>query len=169
MASLFSCSSQILLNHHKTLQKWTKHTPTAILIQGSANYFWRLPPNMIYKNLYPLSCPSVEHKTGHSEIVERSQAQLPIIHQGHNNILCPIDATSPTTRMSIHLFSFLPREACLLIISNLWKVSNMNKEYRIYIFSRTMDVKQGSRLLGYHNIKYFLTKTALAVDRRLNT
>lgn len=31
-----------------------------------------------------------------------------------------------------------------------------------------MEENQGGRLLGYHNIKYFLTKTALADDRRLN-
>lgn len=45
----------------------------------------------------------------------------------------------------------------------------MSGEYKRDVFSRTMEVKQGSRLLGYHNIKYFLTKTALADDRRLNT
>lgn len=49
------------------------------------------------------------------------------------------------------------------------KSAILNREYRRCTFSRTMDVKQGSRLLGYHNIKYSLTKTALADDRRLNT
>lgn len=49
------------------------------------------------------------------------------------------------------------------------KSANLTREYRRYAFSRTMDVEQGSRLLGYHNIKYFLTKTALADDRRVNT
>lgn len=49
------------------------------------------------------------------------------------------------------------------------KSAILTREYRGYALSRTMDVKQGSRLLGYHNIKHFLTKTALADDRRLNT
>lgn len=49
------------------------------------------------------------------------------------------------------------------------KSANLTREYRRYAFSRTMDVKQGSRLLGYYNIKHFLTKTALADDRRVNT
>lgn len=49
------------------------------------------------------------------------------------------------------------------------KSANLNREYRRDALSRTVDVKQASRLLGYHNIKHFLTKTALADDRRLNT
>lgn len=77
----------------------------------------------------------------------------------------------PAPLLACQYICFLPRPEGSTPADHLLFVKSaiLNRECRRYAFSRTTDGKQGSRLLGYHNIKYFLTKTALADDRRLNT
>lgn len=73
----------------------------------------------------------------------------------------------PAPLLACQYICFLPPEGSMPADHLLFvKSAILNREYRRYAFSRTADVKQ---VTWYHNIKYFLTKTALADDRRLNT
>lgn len=116
-------SSQILPILQKTLKKQIKYTPAAILIQWSNLFLFKDPHPY---NLLESVSSILPFKSTWDEPFwnnERSQAQLPLTHQGHNNILCPIDATSSTTSMPIHLFSS-PRGKHACWSSPVCEVSN---------------------------------------------